>query len=307
MSIWIAKAIVQKSISFLPYKHRINYFFQKYITKGVSFTDDYFYDRLIRAKNHIDGYNRHSSKMIPECTLEIGTGWYPTVPISMYLMGSLKIYSVDISMLTSLERIKITIEKFIVANDNGTLKEYINFDDKRMCSLIHLYKMYDNYTLSQVLEYLNIIYLIGDARKMNLESDTIDLITSNNTFEHIYLDKLLPILIEFERVLKKGGVSSHFIDLCDHFSYLDKEITIYNFLKFSDFQWQIIDNNIQPQNRARYFDYQKLFQEIRVNVVEKVLNKGNHSLLANTPLNKKYLQHSMDELAICECHIYTKK
>lgn len=56
MKKWILKAIVQKTISFLPFKHRINYFFQKHITKGVNLGDEYFYDRLEHARQHLQNY-----------------------------------------------------------------------------------------------------------------------------------------------------------------------------------------------------------------------------------------------------------
>ena len=39
---WQMKAIAQKAISFLPKKEKINYWFQKNITKGVTLTDEYF-------------------------------------------------------------------------------------------------------------------------------------------------------------------------------------------------------------------------------------------------------------------------
>ncbi|MCC6383697.1 MAG: class I SAM-dependent methyltransferase [Bacteroidia bacterium] len=86
---------------------------------------------------------------------------------------------------------------------------------------------------------MNIIYLIGDAGKHPLRNNSIDLLGSNNTFEHIYPDIRIPILIEFKQVGKrKGGVMSHFIDMSDHLVHSDKSINIYNFLQFSDRPWK---------------------------------------------------------------------
>ncbi len=97
MKKWILKAIVQKTLSFLPQGEKINFLFQKYVTKGIHLSDDYFYDRLQHAKQHLIGYargqedrrTRESSKnmeyfstkgsIIPKTSLEIGTGWHPTV------------------------------------------------------------------------------------------------------------------------------------------------------------------------------------------------------------------------------------
>lgn len=105
MKKWILKAIVQKSISFLPYSKNINYIFQKYVTKGVLLSDEYFYDRLGHASKHLKSYSKYSSSFPKKC-LEIGTGWYPIIPVSFFLAGAERIYSVDISFLTSKERIK---------------------------------------------------------------------------------------------------------------------------------------------------------------------------------------------------------
>ena len=84
MATWKIKAVVQKVISFLPASHKINYLFQKYITKGVILSDEYFYDRLGHAAFHAKAFIQNKSKT-PNSTLELGTGWYPVVPISMYL------------------------------------------------------------------------------------------------------------------------------------------------------------------------------------------------------------------------------
>src|SRR5438445_10474895 len=101
MKKWILKAVTQKIISYLPYSNKINYLFQKHVTKGVFLTDEYFYDKLNHAREHITNYQKYSNGSIPKVCLEIGTGWYPIVPISLFLVGADKIYSVDISFLTS--------------------------------------------------------------------------------------------------------------------------------------------------------------------------------------------------------------
>src|SRR5690606_17664077 len=112
MEKWKQKAIVQKVISYLPFSHNINYLFQKYVTKGVNLSDEYFYDRLGHARDHLLGFQKYSNSKAPSSCLEIGTGWYPIVPIGFFLAGADTIYSVDISFLTSKERLQTTLQKF---------------------------------------------------------------------------------------------------------------------------------------------------------------------------------------------------
>ncbi|MBK7337072.1 MAG: class I SAM-dependent methyltransferase [Saprospirales bacterium] len=117
-----------------------------------------------------------------------------------------------------------------------------------------------DWNLRDMLEALHIRYLVTDARKLPLNPESLDLIVSNNTFEHIYPNILAEILAEFKRLLRPGGMMSHFIDMSDHFAHLDTGITIYNFLRFSEKNWGWIDNSIQPQNRWRISHYRHLYK-----------------------------------------------
>ena len=107
-NIWIVKALIQKTISFLPYNHSINYLFQKHVTKGVRLTDELFEDKLIHCKNHLQYFSSYATTPATS-SLEIGTGWYPIVPIGLYLFGFENIVSVDISDLLTTEAIHQTI------------------------------------------------------------------------------------------------------------------------------------------------------------------------------------------------------
>lgn len=303
MKKWKQKAIVQKIISYLPLSHKINYIFQKYVTKGVNLSDEYFYDRLGHARDHIKSYQKYSDKSFPATCLEIGTGWYPIVPVSFFLVGADKIYSVDISFLTSKERLQTTLQKFVECNKAGQLKSYIDFIHDRFDIITKLLADYDKFSLDEVLQKLNITYLIEDARKLSLSDNSIELVNSNNTFEHIYPDILIPILKEFRRVVKKQtGVMSHFIDMSDHFAHFDKSINIYNFLQFSDSQWKWIDNSIQPQSRIRIYDYKKIFSDLSIPISDESFRVGNLSELKSIPLADKFTNQPLDEIAKSHCH-----
>lgn len=304
---WVLKAVVQKTISFLPFKSSINFFFQKYITKGVYLSDEYFYDRLDHAKTHLHTYKKFSDNAVPSSTLEIGTGWYPVVPVSFFLSGTDRIYSVDLSFLTSKERIKTTLLKFVECEEKGLLKSYLDYMPARFSELKSLIKEYEQLDLKDILERLHIHYIVGDARKLNFEDDSIDFVNSNNTFEHIYPSILIPILAEFKRVVKKEtGVMSHAIDMSDHFAHFDKSINIYNFLRFSEKQWAWIDNSIQPQSRLRFKDYKEIYKNLGIPVSEESFRKGNQEELKMIPLADLYLKNTAEENAISHCHLASK-
>jgi hypothetical protein len=308
MKKWILKAIVQKTISYLPFSNNINYLFQKYVTKGVYLNNDYFTDRLQHAAAHLHYYTKHTTKSFPETTLELGTGWYPVVPISFFLCGTQKIYTVDIALLTNKERIKTTIEKFLAIHTSGFLQQQLPINDTRFQKLETLYNNYEKLSFEEIIEQLNITYLIEDARQLSLSDNSIDLVNSNNTYEHIYGNILEGIMKDFKRVVKKNdGIQSHFIDMSDHFAHFDKSINIYNFLKFSDTQWHYIDNSIQPQSRLRYSEYKTLYRQLNIDITEETTRPGDLNALLDITLAAKYKAMPLNEVAISHCHFVSKK
>lgn len=307
MKKWKLKQMVQKTISYLPYSRSINYLFQKYVTKGVYLNDEYFYDRLTHAKEHLHYFKQFSTKKLPQSALELGTGWYPVVPVAFYLVGVEVVYSVDISFLTSKERIKTTLEKFVEAYTKGTLGEYLTVMSERWKTLENILKDYNTLSLEEILKKLNIIYLIEDARQLSLAEGSIDLVNSNNTFEHIYPEILIPILADFKRVTNKHhGVMSHFIDMSDHFAHFDKTITVYNFLQFSEEKWKRLDNSLQPQSRLRISEYKTIYEQLGLPIHAETSRKGDITALNTVELDSKYKTMPAETVAITHCHFVTQ-
>ncbi len=302
---WVLKAIVQKAISYLPSSHRLNFFFQKYITRGVQLTDEYFEDRLIHAKKHIDSFDRYASRNL-NTTLELGTGWYPVVPISLFLRGAEQINTVDISSLTSKENVLTTIRFFIDYQKKGKLQPFLKVSDERFGVLETLNNESEDFDFQDVIKKLKINCKIGDIRNLQLASQSIDLIHSNNTFEHVYPEVLRGILEKFKSFSSKGGIMSHFIDMSDHFAHFDKSINIYNFLRFSDLAWGIIDNSVQPQNRWRCSDYEKLYNALSIDISERDCRKGNVDEVLSINLNKKFKDYDLKDLAVSHCYLISK-
>ena len=302
MKKWIIKAIVQKFISYLPNSNKINYLFQKYVTKGVILSDEYFTDRLGHGIQHINAHKQHKNFTF-NSTLEIGTGWYPVVPVAMFLAGANKIVTVDITHLTNVNKVFTTLKMFVDYQKANKLPKEIIIIEERFKKIESLINNTQAYTLDQLLSELNISYLNCDARKLPFEKESFDLIHSNNTFEHIYEPILEGILKEFKRVLKTGGLMSHFIDMSDHFAHADHSITIYNYLKYTEQQWKRIDNDVQPQNRMRICQYRDLYKKLSINIIEENLRPGNIEEVKSTKLSQPFNQFKIEDVAVSHGYI----
>ncbi len=303
MSKWVLKAVVQKGISLLPYKHRINYLFQKYVTKGVQLSSLYFEDRLIHLREHLHFFQKYKGDLADGNTLELGTGWYPVVPIGLFLAGAKRMYTVDISALMTKANLCLTIERYLEWAQAGTLQTYLEPNPERLAIARQLLEESQHLTLEQLLDRLNLSYLVKDARQMELADDSVQLITSNNTFEHIYPNVLREILLEFKRILAEDGVMSHFIDMSDHFAHLDGTISIYHFLRFSQQRWKWIDNDVQPQNRWRLAQYRQMYQELEIVIKEEKNRPGEPELVAKEPIAIEFQAFSLEELAISHAYV----
>ncbi len=297
MASWILKAIVQKGISFLPYSQKINFLFQKHVTKGVQLSDEYFEDRLMHCRDHYANFRKHNSTT-DFSHLEIGTGWYPVVPTGMFLYGAGSVTTVDLVRLSNPAFTLTTLRKFLEYHEKGKLEKFLPGILPERLKIVLEEAQNPSADFFDLLEKHNIVYMVMDARKLYLPDASIDLITSNNTFEHIYPDVLSGILEKLKLLCKKGGVMSHSIDLSDHFAHLDKNITIYNFLKFSEGEWRWINNSIQPMNRMRIYEYEALYNRLQIPVSERTDREPLMEDFKKVKLHEKFLHHSAEENAV---------
>ncbi len=309
---WVVKALIQKFISFLPFAHRINFWFQKNITKGVTLSKEHFNDKLVHCSDHIEFYRVHLERnelkadskdksMKDSVVFELGTGWYPIVPIGFYLCGASKIVSYDVSALCTNERLFNTIDEFKIWKENGSLELYIpEIDERRWNTLINLDRSLE---FEVLIAQLGFEFIVGDARKTLLTDDSIDVYVSNNVLEHIYASILSPILKELHRIVKSDGLQSHFIDMSDHFAHSDSSITVYNYLKYSKGAWKWIDNSVQPQNRMRLPQYLELFDPYQLDIRLERQRNGDLKKLNSVEIDASYNSFKKEEVAITHVHL----
>jgi len=125
-------------------------------------------------------------------------------------------------------------------------------------------------TLAELEERLGIAYLAPtDARATGLEGASVDFVTSTDVCEHIPEDDLAQVFRECHRLLRPGGAFSCRIDLQDHYAYFDPSLSRYNFLRFSDRAWGLVNSPIHFQNRLRAPDYFRLVRDAGFELVSE--------------------------------------
>lgn len=137
-----------------------------------------------------------------------------------------------------------------------------------------------------------------DARATGLADGSVDFIYSTNTLEHVPPQEIMAILKESRRLLAPGGALSFKIDYADHYSYADKSISAYNFLRYSPGAWRVFNPPLHYQSRLRHADYAALFMASGFQVLsdEVILPPRAEAQLMAQPLAARNLDRPWEEL-----------
>jgi SAM-dependent methyltransferase len=299
---WRYKALLQLVFSNVPLGERLNYFFQRHVTKSLPTTAAKFIDFVANAKEHIDTVERYHHRPLGSSTFyEFGAGWDMIIPLAFYAFGVERQILVDIRNLLRRDLVNDSVKKYERISLDFVLprKPHRYIDDKRR-DLAPLLK-----------EYYGIVYQAPcDARHTGIESCSVDCITSTSTLEHIRVQDIQKILEECHRILRDDGIMSFQIDYQDHYSYFDHNLSVYNFLQYSDKSWMWFSPPLHYQNRLRHRDYLDLFQKAGFEVVAECRRDGTEAdlkTISRLSLDEKYSAYSLSELAVRGARVAMRK
>lgn len=300
---WVAKAVIQKAISFLPDPQRANRLFQHHVTRSTTLDEAGARMRLDWALLHLRTFRRLGDR--PDrgfSALELGAGWYPVVPLTYFLAGADRVWMVDLEDLCRPELAVQAVDAVLRAHDRGHMDELGAVDPDRVARLRRAREEVTTRGHVAALGALGLQVTPTDARTMVLPEPP-DLISSNTVLEHIPPDVLFAILRRFGQISRPGTVMSHLVDLCDHYAYVDPEIGVHHFLRFSDRVWRLIDNDVQPMNRLRAPDYRDMYTRLGLPLTEEHREGCDPSALEGEPLAERFAAMPPADVACTSTHL----
>jgi Methylase involved in ubiquinone/menaquinone biosynthesis len=298
------KLYIQKIISLLPQEDKINYLFQRFISKSIPIPDDLFISKLNAAISHYSSFIKYKNNglALSECRYyEFGAGWDLTFPLVMSVLGFNEINCIDIKELTQPSILNSSINRLVYLNKTG-----IDYCPHNLISLSkndYKQKLKENYRINYIAP--------RDAAYTGFPGNSIDLIVSHATLEHIPRKAIKAIIAECCRITKPGGIISFEIDYTDHFSYFDNNISAYNFLQFSPKEFEFYNTKLLYQNRMRHKDYLKILAETDLELLEVITGGGSEEDIDK--LNKLKLDnyfrknYSIAELAVKKARMVLRK
>jgi len=254
-----------------------------------------FNDKVSLGVEHFKHFQKYANTQTKNDPIfyEYGAGWDLLIPFTYAALGVKKQILVDITHLLHFDLINDTIKRI---NENISY-----YKDKFDCKMKKLDPS-EISSLEQLEDIHGIQYIApADARKTPLDINVVDFISTTTTLEHIPEKDLRLIEKENFRILKKGGIVSEMIDLQDHYSHFDKSINIYNYLIFSDKQFRLFNSGVLFQNRLRYPEYIRIFEESEFEIVMDVHEKPDMEkiqLLKRMNIHPMFSNFATEELGI---------
>lgn len=297
---WLIKSKLQRAISKLPHPEWWNDLFQTYVTHSQGLGPGAFENYLDRCRKHFDSF-LHGERNPPDhfTIVELGTGWFPAIPIGLYLCGASEIWTFDIVRLLRRKRLKLLLEYFCDFDERGVLVAKLPWVRKeRVQQLRQALTDFRQKTPEQVLEQLNIHALIRDARTTGLAPASVDFFFSTAVLGHISREVIGAIFAESKRIAKPGAIMSHFIGMNDQFASFDHSLTPFNFLRYSDARWKRLDSPLIPQNRLRISDYRQLISETGWRIIRESNESGSIRELERIPLAQEFQTYSREDLLV---------
>ncbi len=215
--------------------------------------------------------------------LEIGSGWFPVIPILLIRDGAKKVLMSDLN--PHMDAITFNETTFYLKNQ---------FPKDQFIQNLSTF------------EALPVEYL-APFDVSTIHNHSVDLIVSRTVLEHIPKSDLYTLFFALKLKLSNAGFMVHLVDHTDHFEHVDKSISKINFLTWNEAKHTLINYLINGgENRMRHHEYQQIFTDAgyQVENEETDLDRNLMDQIQNIALVYPYSKMEPEQLAVVTS-IYT--
>ncbi len=297
---WILKAAIQKTLSLLPCSFQINYLIQRHITVGKILPLHFVEDRLRHAQKHTTAWKQFGCLRLEEtAVMETGTGWYPIVPVAMFLLGFQSIATIDIRKLCNAASVQQTLLAIFGLHQQNRLAYFLpEYNPERINILKKALKEKNS---EDMLRLLSIQQIVSEVIDIPITSGGRDLLISNNTLQFIPTESLPGYFAEIQRIARKGAVFSMAVDFTDEYSHADPAIGPFHFLRYSDRFWELISSPLYAPNRLRYSDFRRFFSQ-GMEILSEEVRHSKPETLDKIKIDSRFSGYDRTDLMISHAH-----
>ena len=219
--------------------------------------------------------------------LEIGSGWVPLMPYYFkFFGGASEILTLDLNKHYKADAIKDLNRQF----------------EKKVRRAI---RGVEPYYLPEGITYLPYTNLI------DLKEVKSDLIFSRFVLEHVKPIAMKEMHEKLVASLEENCYIVHFISPSDHRAYEDKSLSLQDFLKYSQEEWDRRQTKFDYHNRWRLPQYIDLFEEAGLEVVHlnydvPKVGSSSHTKFKDLKIHPDYQEYTEEELTAGSIQVVLK-
>lgn len=291
---WKIKAMGQQVLSRLPGGDQLYYFLQKKLGGYRNFRVE---SKVLQGLRILEALKEIDVSLENKTTCEIGTGWTPILPMVFYVFGQKSCATFDVQRLL---KIPLTEE---AARQISLLVDLLKEKSPWVWRAAFAERLdvlgRNSHDVAQLFREINLTYLAPVATPYaGIEANSVDLVFSNTTLEHVPSGEINQLFLGAKRVLAPGGIVAHVIDCSDHFSHTDPSISRINFLQFSDAKWQRYNSGFLYQNRLRASTYRAMIEKAGFEIIlwKPHIDQKLKAKMHNFLLDKEFLSFGVDDL-----------
>jgi hypothetical protein len=267
---WLIKSALQRAISWLPARQRWNHLFQRYVTRSLGMTASSLAGRLADCQRHLAAYFERHPAAENFTVFELGTGWFPALPIGMFLSGAGRVWTFDIESLLERGRLELLLRCFCELADDGRLVKCLpNLRPDRIVALRAALAESRKKPPAAVLATLGIEVRLDDARKSGIPAGSVDFFFSHSVWQYVPREVLADMLEESVRIARPGAVQSHNVHPGSQFYCFDRKLSPMHFYAYNDKVWRWLDSAVNPQTRLCLADYRELIKAAGLRLVRE--------------------------------------
>ena len=259
---WRVKGAIQKVLGHVPGGAQVHYLLQRYGGGLARFGAEC--DVKVEDWRLMMGHLRSSKVPLDGTTLlEMGTGWYPTFPICLWLAGAARIHTLALNRHLRPDMTIALVERLdrhvaTIAEESGQTASAVAERRRALLAALRSGASIGAAT-NGAIDYR----APADASKTNLPDASVDVVFSNSVLEHVPPTVIDACFREAFRILKPGGIAFHSVNCGDHYAYVDRSISQLHYLRYSEDAWKRWNNAFLYQNRLRAQDFTALAKDAR--------------------------------------------
>lgn len=186
--------------------------------------------------------------------LEVGSGWYPVIPLMLRLAGAERVVLTDAHRLMDRETLGAALD--FLRERQADLADRLRIPAAEVAQFLNEDAESD---LETALARRGLVYRVPpDLAGLGAP---VDAVVSHTVLEHIPPAELTGLFADSLRALRPRGLISHGVDHSDHREHRDPRLSRVDFLKYSDAVWRWLCLNPQDYtNRLRHSDYVRMIE-----------------------------------------------